>query len=89
MEKETVLEMKKTKSGEKETNIRPLVISAETFDGGFNVRVMLTEKESLKPNLMIKSLADMAGVEVPEAKIHRILLLGEDKEGNLKPLMEL
>lgn len=89
MEKETVLEMKKTKSGEKETNIRPLVISAETFEGGFNVRVMLTEKESLKPNLMIKALADMAGVEVPEAKIHRLLLLGEDKEGQLKPLMEL
>jgi len=89
MEKDSVLEMKKTKSGEKEINIRPLVISAEAFEGGFNVRLMLTEKESLKPNLMIKSLADMAGVEVPEAKIHRLLLLGEDEEGQLKPLMEL
>jgi len=89
MESESVLEMKKTKSGEKEINIRPLVISAEVFDGGFIVRTMLTEKDSLKPNLMLKALADMAGVEVPEARIHRLMLLGEDAQGNLKPLMEL
>ena len=89
MEKDCVLELKKTKSGEKEINIRPLVISAEAFDGGFNVRLMLTEKESLKPDLMIRALAAMAGVEMPEARIHRLLLLGEDPEGQLKPLMEL
>jgi len=89
MESESVLEMKKTKSGEKEINIRPLVISAEVFDGGFIVRTMLTEKDSLKPNLMLKALADMAGVEVPDARIHRLMLLGEDAQGNLKPLMEL
>lgn len=89
MEKECVMELKKTKSGEKEVNIRPLVIETEAFEDGFKVRLMLTEKESLKPNLMIKALADMAGVEVPEAKIHRLLLLGEDNDGQLKPLMEL
>lgn len=89
MEKECVMELKKTKSGEKEINIRPLVIETEAFEDGFKVRLMLTEKESLKPNLMIKALADMAGVEVPEAKIHRLLLLGEDNDGQLKPLMEL
>ncbi|MBE5773011.1 MAG: DUF2344 domain-containing protein [Clostridiales bacterium] len=89
MERECVLEMKKTKSGEKEINIRPLVISADTFENGINMRLMLTEKESLKPNLMLKALCDMAGVEIPEAKIHRLLLLGEDVEGQLKPLMEL
>lgn len=89
MEKECVMELKKTKSGEKEINIRPLVIETEVFEDGFKVRLMLTEKESLKPNLMIKALADMAGVEVPEAKIHRLLLLGEDNDGQLKPLMEL
>lgn len=86
---ETVLGMKKTKSGEKEINIRPLVISIDPIEGGFNTRVMLTEKDSLKPNLLIKALAEMAGVEVPEAKIHRVLLLGEDQNGELKPLMEL
>lgn len=89
MEKECVMELKKTKSGEKEINIRPLVISAEAFEDGFNVRLMLTEKESLKPDLLIKALAEMAGTDLPEARVHRLLLLGEDADGQLKPLMEL
>jgi len=86
---EEVMAMKKSKSGEKEINIRPLVISVDPIEGGFNVRVMLTEKDSLKPNLIVKALSEMAGVEMPETKIHRILLLGEDKNGQFKPLMEL
>lgn len=89
MAKECVMELKKTKSGEKEINIRPLVISAEAFENGFNVRLMLTEKESLKPELLIKALAKMAGTDLPEARVHRLLLLGEDADGQLKPLMEL
>ena len=89
MERENVPAIKKTKSGEKEINARPMVISLEPFEGGFNARLMLTERESIKPDLLISLLADMAGVEAPEARVHRLLLLGEDGEGNLKPLMEL
>lgn len=89
MSSETVLGMKKTKSGEKEINIRPLVVSIDPIENGFNTRVMLTEKDSLKPNLLIKALAEMTDLEIPEAKIHRLLLLGEDQNGELKPLMEL
>ena len=36
-----------------------------------------------------RPLAGIAGVETPEAKIHRKLLLGQDAGGELKPLMEL
>ncbi len=89
MARENVPAVKKTKSGEKEINARPLVISMEPFENGFNARLMLTERESIKPDLLIGLLADMAGVEPPEAAIHRLTLLGEDGEGNLKPLLEL
>ncbi len=89
MARENVPAVKKTKSGEKEINARPMVISLEPFENGFNARLMLTERESIKPDLLIGLLADMAGVEPPEAAIHRLTLLGEDGEGNLKPLMEL
>ncbi len=89
MARENVPAVKKTKSGEKEINARPMVISMEPFESGFNARLMLTERESIKPDLLISLLSDMAGVEPPEAAIHRLLLLGEDGEGNLKPLMEL
>ena len=81
--------VKKTKSGEKAINARPLVVSLEAFADGFTARLMLTERESMKPDMLVALLAEMAGVEAPEARVHRLMLLGEDAEGNLKPLMEL
>ena len=87
--KEQVMAMRKTKSGEKEVDIRPLAISLEKTQSGLNARLKLTEKDTLKPDLLIKALADLAGVEIPEAKIHRRCLLGEAENGEMKPLMEL
>ncbi|MDO4866537.1 MAG: TIGR03936 family radical SAM-associated protein [Clostridia bacterium] len=89
MERETVAAVKKTKSGEKEINARPLVIDLKPESNGLTARLMLTERDSIKPDLLIALLSDMAGVEPPEARIHRTLLLGEDAEGRLRPLMEL
>lgn len=89
MARETVIAVKKTKSGEKQINARALVVDMEAFESGFNARLMLTERESIKPDLLIELLAGMAGVETPEARIHRLTLLGEDADGQIKPLMEL
>lgn len=89
LSRETVSAVKKTKSGEKEINARPLVIDLMPTEDGFDARLMLTEQASIKPDLLVALLAEMAGVEPPEAKIHRRLLLGEDAEGRLRPLMEL
>ena len=89
MKRDTVTAVKKTKSGEKEINARPLVIDLKPESNGFTARLMLTERDSIKPDLLIALLSDMAGVEPPEARIHRTLLLGEDPEGSLRPLMEL
>ena len=89
LSRETVSAVKKTKSGEKEINARPLVLALEPLEDGFNARLKLTEQESMKPDLLIALLAEMAGVEPPEARIHRVALLGEDADGQLKPLMEL
>lgn len=86
---EEVLAMKKTKSGEKEINIRPLALKVEVCEDGLNARLMLTEKDALKADLLVKTLAERAGVETPEVRIHRVCLLAKDKEGDLKPLMEL
>jgi len=86
---ETVNAMKKTKSGEKEVNIRPLVISAEAEGNIIRARLMLMEKDSLKADLYVKTLANMACVEAPQMRIHRTCLLGKAADGSLKPLMEL
>lgn len=87
--REQVLAMRKTKSGEREVDIRPMAIALQRTENGLDARLKLTEKDTLKPDLLIRSLAELAGVEPPEAKIHRRCLLGEDESGVLKPLMEL
>lgn len=86
---EHVTAMKKSKSGEKEIDIRPLVLSLTPCEGGFNARLMLTEKDALKPDLLVRTLAQRAGVEAPEMRIHRVNLLGKNDAGELVPLMEL
>ena len=86
---ESVMAMRKTKSGEKEVDIRPWAFCIKRTSCGMNVRLKATEKDTLKPDLLVRTLAQIAGVEVPEAKIHRKCLLGEDANGELKPLMEL
>ncbi len=86
---DVVLAMRKTKSGEKQTNIRPMSILLEKEPTGLYARLMLTERETLKPDLLVATLAKMAGVELPQTRIHRLLLLGMDASGSPTPLLEL
>lgn len=85
-----IMAMKKTKSGEKEINIRPLALRLEAAEGNtLYARLMLTEKDALKADLLVRTLAEMAGVDAPEMRVHRLSLLGKDAAGELRPLMEL
>lgn len=86
---EHVYAMKKSKSGEKEIDIRPLVLSLAPCECGFAARLMLTEKDALKPDLLARTLAARAAVDMPEMRIHRSCLLGRNDAGELVPLMEL
>ena len=87
--RENVMGLKKTKSGEKEINLRPLAIELKQTDVGLFCRLMLTEQNTLKPDLLVKALSEIAGVEPPEARIHRTMLLGEAPDGRMAPLMTL
>ena len=90
LEREVVDAVKKTKSGEKTINARPLVLSLEALDADrIRTRLMLTESQSIKPELLVALLSDMAGVEAPMARVHRSMLLGLDAEGSPAPLMTL
>ncbi len=89
LDRDSVMAMRKTKSGEREVDIRPLCVEMQKTDDGLFCRLMLTEKDTLKPDLLLKALSDMAGVEPPEARIHRLALLGLDADGAVKPLMAL
>lgn len=50
--------------------------------------LMLTEKATLKPDLLIATLAQRADVSMPSIQIHRLRLLGEDARGAVD-LMDL
>ena len=89
LRRESVMAMRKTKSGEREVDIRPMALLLEREGDVLSARLMLTEKDTLKPDLLVRALAEIAGAEVPEMRIHRRCLLGEDESGALKPLMEL
>jgi radical SAM-linked protein len=43
--------------------------------------LMLTERATLKPDLLVSTLAARAGVQVPSMQIHRLRLLGEGPNG--------
>lgn len=89
LRRESVMAVRKTKSGEREVDIRPMALSLKREGDVLSARLMLTEKDTLKPDLLVRALAEIAGAEVPEMRIHRRCLLGEDESGALKPLMEL
>jgi len=50
--------------------------------------LMLTEKATLKPDLLVSTLAGRAGAPIPDVRIHRLKLLGEGARGPVD-LMDL
>jgi len=82
---ETVMAVRKTKSGEKEINIRPLAYELKLEDDVLVARLALTDKDTLKPDLLVKSLVGEVSEDI---KIHRVALLAEGKDGALEPLMQ-
>ena len=102
MGQEKIFAQRKTKSGETLCDIRPMIfkLHADMDDqtGGehaeinlktvtFDFRVSLTEKETLKPDLLLQTLAKHAGVPLPAYRLHRLRLLTE-RNGRPVNLME-
>ncbi len=89
---EHVIAMRKTKTGEKEADIRAMTygLAADpTEPGRFTARLALTERATLKPDLLVRTLAQRAGASEPEdLRVHRVCLLATDASGQFAPLME-
>ena len=86
--------LRKTKSGEKMVNIRPWCyeLSVKETESGmeFDVLLKLTEAATLKPDLLMKTLAQRAGTELPGYyRIHRTCLYGRSHKDSLTELMRL
>lgn len=88
-----IMAMRKSKRGEALVNIRPMLhaLTAEHSDSEeavLQVRVSFVETATLKPDLLLSSLAAYANAPLPHAEIRRTRLLGE-KNGVLTPLIDL
>ena len=84
-----IITERKTKSGVKPCDIRPLIYALSVEDGALAAELALTETESCKPAMLLATLSAFAGVEVPRAQVIRLALLGENGEGERVPLEEL
>ena len=89
MADDSVMAVRKTKSGEKLTDIRPMAVSIVPDGRGLNMRLSANETSTLKPDLVISVLAERAGIDVPEVRIHRTALLGRAQNGAIVPLLAL
>lgn len=85
MAQDTVTAVRKTKSGEREINIRPLAYALRLDGKALIAKLALTDSDTLKPDLLIRTLT---GKENEELRIHRIALHAKREGGALTPLME-
>lgn len=81
--------VRKTKTGDKPCDIRPMMSDLAVQDGWVTVTLALCEQQTCKPALFLDALAAFAGVPAPEPMIVRKQMLGQDATGALRPLHTL
>ena len=90
--RDAVPAVRKTKSGLKECDIRPLILSLRAEGRTLYATLTLTEREACKPGMLLEALKREAGIpEETEVRtlVIRTGLFGENAEGALTPLERL
>ena len=70
MNADSVVTVKKTKSGESETDIRPLVLKMEAGGNIFRFTVKGGSENNLKPDLLMQEIYRLGGMEFDRNSIH-------------------
>ena len=77
---ERIIVLKKTKSGEKEFDIRPLIyeLSGEAMNGTgfFNVLLNAGQDDNVRPELFVEGVRTCTGIDIEMTAMHRIMLYG-------------
>ncbi len=90
MEKDRIPAMRKTKTKLTEVDIKPLILSISAEENHIRTTLVLNERESCKPQMLIDALKVTAGIEDDiRMLVTRESLLGEDENGKLMPLEKL
>lgn len=87
LEREEIPAIRKTKTGLKECDIKPLIYALNGREGHVYCTLKLTEREACKPNMLVEALRTQAGIgEEVRTLVKRTALLGESENGVLTPL---
>lgn len=89
LQQETILTERKTKSGIKECDIKPLLLEISMEGRVLHAKMVLTERESCKPNMLVNALAAYCGMEPFRTMVVRKQLFGQDEAGQIVPLETL
>ena len=92
MAQPAIFVMRKTKSGQKEVDMKPLIIALSGSESMLRATLTLTEQEACKPVMLIQGLKAAAGLAEEEeirTLVIRTRLLGEASDGSLVPLETL
>ena len=92
MKQDVIMAVRKTKSGMKECNIKPMIYHLSGDDICLHATLALTERETCKPGMLVDALkqaADIPKEEDVRMLVIRTALLGENENGILTPLEKL
>ncbi len=90
MARESIPAVRKTKTGMKECDIKPLIYALSAGGQDLYATLALTEREACKPDMLIASLSREADIaEEVRVLTIRTGLYGEDEAGTLIPLEKL
>lgn len=90
LEKEEVIATRKSKSGDKKVNIRPLILSFQPCSDGFDVVLSQEEGKTCKPSMILEALGNEMGLDVPpRVLLTRTHLLARQPAGGLCPMEEI
>ena len=92
MAQDRIMVSRKTKSGVQEVDMKPLICSLRGEKSTLRATLVLTERESCKPAMIMEGLKKTAGIPAEEevrTLVIRTQLLGETPEGRLAPLEKL
>ena len=90
MEKEQIPAMRKTKTKLTEVDIKPLILAISGIENHIRATLILNERESCKPQMLLDALKETAGItKEVRMLVTRENLLGEDENGALTPLEKL
>ena len=89
LEQREIITERKTKSGVKPCDIRPLLLETSMEGDRICALMVLTETLSCKPAMLMAALCAFAGIDIPRVMVTRKRLFGRNAEGQLQPLEEL